>query len=324
MDGTLPAHDPEDRLRSGRAIRERIPPSSGSAPGDISLGRERKTIMARPGTRGRHTTEVPAQQERVSESLANNGTGHEHRPYLGTGDSLLLEEMERAWADRTRIILSPVAPPSVLGLFGFMGATVMVAAWMAGWYGTAATPFTLWPFALTFGGLAQLLAAMWSYRARDGVATAMHGLWGTFWLAFGIITLLAETGVAPPLLLGLNVSFAWWFIVLASVTMMGALAALGDNLGMFAVLGLLAAGSAFAAIGFYTGGGWAFTVAGYVLVASAAAAWYTASAMMLAGSFGRTILPLGNLGAAAANVPGRKPLVPMEYPLGMPGAKVGQ
>ena len=32
------------------------------------------------------------------------------------------------------------------------------------------------PFVLFFGGLAQLLAGMWVYRARDAVATAMHGV----------------------------------------------------------------------------------------------------------------------------------------------------
>jgi uncharacterized protein len=233
------------------------------------------------------------------------------------------DDMESFWGERTRIVLAPVAAPSILGLFGFMGATVMVAAWMAGWYGSATTPYTLWPFALAFGGIAQFLAAMWCYRARDGLGTAMHGLWGTFWIGFGVLTLLAETGVAAPLLLGTNPSFAWWFIVLASITMMGALGALADSLGLFSVLGLLAAGSAFAAIGFYGGGTWAFTVAGYVLVASAAAAWYTASAMMLEGSFGRTILPLGKI-RKGANLPGGKPTRPIEYAFGMPGARAGQ
>lgn len=137
-------------------------------------------------------------------------TGRAPHGYTRADDSVAPEEMERAWADRTRIFLTPVAAPSILGLFGFMGATVMVAAWMAGWYGTAATPLILWPFAFTFGGVAQLLAAMWSYRARDGVATGMHGLWGSFWLAFGVMALLSQVGVAPPLLLATNVSFAWW------------------------------------------------------------------------------------------------------------------
>jgi uncharacterized protein len=46
----------------------------------------------------------------------------------------------------------------------------------AGWYGNdTSTPWVLFPFALAFGGIAQLLAGMWSYRARDGLATAMHG-----------------------------------------------------------------------------------------------------------------------------------------------------
>ncbi len=251
------------------------------------------------------------------------GTRVEDPNYHGRNEDLSPEEMQSMWSDRSRVVLTPVAPPSILGLFGFMGATIMVAAWMAGWYGNIATPFTLWPFALAFGGIAQLASALWAYRARDGVATAMHGMWGSFWIAWGVLVLSAQLGLHPPLVLGFDSAMAWWFIVLASVTMMGALASLGENLAMFAVLGSLAAGSAFAAIGFYGGGHWAFVVAGWVLVGSAAAAWYAASAMMLAGSFGRTILPMGHL-KKAHNIPGGRPTRPVEYPMGMPGSKVGQ
>ena len=250
---------------------------------------------------------------------------HEHdgRPEHRSHEEWGPEEMEAAWGDRSRIVLTPIAAPSVLGLFGFMGATIMVAAWMAGWYGTTTTPFTVWPFALAFGGIAQLLSGMWSYRARDTVATAMHGTWGSFWIGWGILVLTAQLGLIPPLALGTNVSFAWWFIVLTAVTMMGALASLGKNLSIFTVLGLLAVGSGFSAAAFYGAGHWAFILAGWVFAASAVAAWYTASAMMLSSGFGRTILPMGHL-KAAHNVPGRKPEHPVEYPLGMPGSKVGQ
>jgi len=31
------------------------------------------------------------------------------------------------------------------------------------------------------------MAGMWAYRARDAVATAMHGMWGSFWIAYGIL-----------------------------------------------------------------------------------------------------------------------------------------
>jgi uncharacterized protein len=86
----------------------------------------------------------------------------------------------------TRVVLQPIAAPSVLGLCGFVGATV-VAAHMAGWYGSDKSALYLFPFAAMFGGLAQFLAWMWAYRARDAVATAMHGMWGAFWLAYGIL-----------------------------------------------------------------------------------------------------------------------------------------
>src|SRR5579875_575049 len=84
----------------------------------------------------------------------------------------------------TRVFLQPIAAPSILGLFGFAGATFIVAANMAGWFGTPRSGIYIFPFAATFGGLAQLLAGVWAYRARDGIATAMHGTWGAFWLAY--------------------------------------------------------------------------------------------------------------------------------------------
>src|SRR4029078_1821875 len=90
------------------------------------------------------------------------------------------------WRDHTTIALQPVAAPSILGLYGFAGATFIVSANIVGWYGAhSLTPRVPFPFAAMFGGLAQLLAGMWAYRARDGLATAMHGTWGAFWLGGG-------------------------------------------------------------------------------------------------------------------------------------------
>src|SRR3954452_9009874 len=59
---------------------------------------------------------------------------------------------------RPRVVLQPIAAPSVLGLFGFAGATFVVAANLAGWYGNTSTPGYLFPFAAFFGGVAQFLA----------------------------------------------------------------------------------------------------------------------------------------------------------------------
>jgi uncharacterized protein len=249
--------------------------------------------------------------------------------------STLDERRERAaagtddvWEDgfaRPRVFLQPIAAPSILGLFGFATATAMVAAWEAGWYGNVHTPTIVFPFAAMFGGVAQFLAGMWAYRARDGVATAMHGMWGSFWIAYGILNVLVITHVLPPDTKGVtaNPSLGFWFVMLCMITLMGAIASMGENLGIASVLWSLAVGSGFLAVGYW--GGWHTwnIVGGWVLVGSACAAWYTASAMMLTGATGRTILPLGHL-KKSANIPGRKPIRPIELDWAEPGVKQGQ
>jgi succinate-acetate transporter protein len=234
----------------------------------------------------------------------------------------------RAWEDRTRVFLTPIAPPSILGLFGFAAATFIVAAHLAGWYGSTDTPLYLAPFCAMFGGVAQFAAGMFAYRARDGLATAMHGVWGSFWIAFGILNILAATGA---LALDTQVffdAFGYWFFALAAITACGMLAALAESIGLVSVLGTLAVGSAFLAIGYLTnsapeaGQGW-LMAGGWVLVASAILATYTAAAMMMEGTFGRVVLPLGKLGKSA-NVPGRAVTVPLGYEAGEPGVRHGQ
>jgi succinate-acetate transporter protein len=226
------------------------------------------------------------------------------------------------WVHQTRVFLQPIAAPSILGLFAFAASTFIVAANLAGWYGNTESLRYVFPFTTAFGGIAQLAAAMWAFRARDGVATAMHGTWGSFWLGFGLLQLLAATHtlVLPT---GQFIPFGYWFLALAVITGFGAIAALGENLGLFSVLVVLAAGAAFAAVYFLTGVATWKTVAGWVLIAAAWIATYVAGALMIASAWGRTILPLGEH-RKAANVPGRRPIRTLEYELGEPGVKQGQ
>jgi succinate-acetate transporter protein len=151
----------------------------------------------------------------------------------------------------------------------------------------------------------------------------MHGVWGGFWLAFGLYQLLVATGSLPAVATPLDPAFGFWFIPLAAITGLGALAALARNVALFAVLTPLATGSGFAAAGWIGGYGWCLTVAGWLFVFAAGFAFYSACALMLAESYGRTNLPTGELKATAA-VPGRSPTTPVEYAEGMPGSRAGQ
>lgn len=230
------------------------------------------------------------------------------------------------WRDRSRVVISPVSSPSAMGLFGFAAATLIVSGDLAGWYGTSHTFIYFAPFALAFGGIGQFLAGMWSYKARDTIATVAHTMWGSFWIGFGILWLMIG-GKALSLPAGAGtthiVGLGMWFVMLSLLTMFCALAALGKNISLFTTLGLLTGGSALLAAGYIGGFHTTIVAGGWVLVASVGAAIYTGAALMFADSYGRTILPLGTF-KKDQNVPGRVIAHPIEYSGGMPGSRVGQ
>ena len=209
----------------------------------------------------------------------------------------------------TRVFLQPIAAPSILGLFGFAAATFMVAANLAGWYGDHTnTPLALAPFAFVFGGIGQFMA----------------GMWGSFWIAYGILQIIVAVHVvAAPAPWYHDTAFGFWFFALAVITGSGALASVVENVGFFAVLATLCVGSALLAGALIYGSEGLATTAGWVLVASAIVAWYVATAMMLAYAGGRTILPLGKY-SKAANKPGERPTRAIELEWAEPGIRMGQ
>jgi succinate-acetate transporter protein len=224
------------------------------------------------------------------------------------------------WA--TRVTLQPIAAPSVLGLAGFSVSTLMVATIQAKWWGSPADFKGVAPLCLTFGGLAQLLAGMWAYKARDVVATLAHGTWGAFWIAFFVLQLLQANGTVPtagpheP-----DLVFGMWMVGLAYVTWTCAVGAFMENLVICAVLASLALGASLSASGLLTGGfdsGWT-TAGGWAFVISAALAWYALTAMVLHGITGTYVLPM----FPRKQPPGSK-TQPIELPWAEPGVKHGQ
>lgn len=228
------------------------------------------------------------------------------------------------WRDHARVFLQPIAAPSILGLFGFACATFMVTAYLVGWYGKATSPLLIFPFATAAGGIAQGAAALWAFKARDGLATAIHGIWAAFWLGYGFLNFMIALKVLPaPAPHAAVPELGYWFFVLAAVTLIGMIASLGESLGLTAVLLPLWVGAGLLGVHYLVGGtGWE-TAGGYVTMASAFTAFYAASAMMLASAFGRVILPLGKY-RRDTNVPGGHPTYPIQFELGEPGVKQGQ
>lgn len=226
------------------------------------------------------------------------------------------EELPRS-ETQPRVFLQPIAAPSILGLYGLAGATFMVAAYMAHWFGSSHTALLLVPFAALFGGLAQFLASMWSYKARDGVATAVHGMWGAFWMATGILGSLLVTGRAPAPAMPLFPELGYWFIVLAAITWVCAGAAAAENKSFMTTLVFLAAGSTISAIALLAGSEALVMLAGYLFIICSFVAWYTASALMLNETYGREVWALGRS-------PQSRQMSSVELGIGEPGVIRGQ
>jgi succinate-acetate transporter protein len=186
--------------------------------------------------------------------------------------------------DLAHMSLVKVPPPSILGMYAFAAATFIVSARMVHWYGNAQSAIVLFPLVLIFGGLAQFYAGTWAFQTRDAVALAMHGTWGSFWTAYGILEILYATGrVARPQ--GAFPELGYWFIAMAAITW-GITVASRENKGMMTVLTLLAIASTLEAVAQLAGINGLRMLGGYFLMASALVAWYVATVLIV--RFGRT------------------------------------
>jgi hypothetical protein len=230
----------------------------------------------------------------------------------------------REWRDHARVFLQPIAAPSILGLYGFAAGTFMVTANLVGWYGTATSPLLIFPFAVAAGGIAQGAAALFAFKARDALATAIHGIWAAFWLGYGFLNFMIALKLIPaPAPHAAVPELGYWFFALAAITLVGMIASLAESLALTSVLLPLWVGAGLLGVFYILGGsGWE-KVGGYVTMASAFTAFYVASAMMLASTFGRVILPTGKY-RRDASVPGGTRTYPIQFALGEPGVKQGQ
>jgi succinate-acetate transporter protein len=227
-------------------------------------------------------------------------------------------------APEARVFLQPIAAPSVLGYFGLASGLIIFGTWLAGAWGPVTGYTGFFEFILAFGGIGQLAAALWSWRARDAVAASIHGAWGAFFTGFGLYWLAATLGtVVPPPLGGMNQPLGQWFIYMAVITLTTAFAALARGPGLFLTHAVLGAGALIAAVSLITGAGLWQHGAGWVFVAAAALAIYQGTALMINNLFGLTLLPLFSW-RRDENLPGGHPVRPVQVAEGEPGMRAGQ
>ena len=82
-----------------------------------------------------------------------------------------------AWAEPSCLVLTPVAAPSILGLYGFFAAPLLIGSNLAGWWGSTATP-TGWLFVFS-AGFAWYLSSALVLQGTFGRTVLPTGEWRT-------------------------------------------------------------------------------------------------------------------------------------------------
>jgi|SRR5438445_249325 len=183
-----------------------------------------------------------------------------------------------------------IADPAPLGLAGFALTTLLLSAHNAGW-----APDLIWlgP-ALFYGGLAQFLAGMWSFRRGNVFTATAFSTYGAFWLSLGTYVLLVLFGKAPAA--DVPNAVGWFLLAFAIFNTYMLFWSMRTNTAVFAVFLTLELTEILLFIGNFNGakaGEGLILVGGLVGVLTAAVAFYTSAADVVAGMAGRYVLPVG-------------------------------
>jgi succinate-acetate transporter protein len=180
------------------------------------------------------------------------------------------------------------ANPAPLGLAGFAMTTFVLSMINANWVSGTDLPVVL-GLALAYGGVAQLLAGMWEFRAGNTFGALAFSSFGAFWISYWLL-ITFNVGQIPAAHAGHAVGlYLWaWAIFTAYMTV----AALRVSGAVLLVLVLLTITFVLLAIG--ADGGHATTThwGGYLGVATAIAAWYASFAGVVNSTFGKTVAPV--------------------------------
>ncbi len=211
-------------------------------------------------------------------------------------------------APTTAIPPSGIADPAPLGLAAFALTTFLLSARNAGWMGHTTGDAWL-PFALAYGGLVQLLAAMWEFRNRNVVGATGFGTFGAFWIGLGFYILLVVNpaiAAAKPLTLlatvtTINHDLAWILLGFGIFTLYATILITQTNMALFITFLLLFITLIVLCIGQFNAGAAlplaptaTIKIGGYLGVITALVAWYTSAAGMAAGMGGKLRLPVGS------------------------------
>lgn len=178
-------------------------------------------------------------------------------------------------------VAAVAANPAPLGLCAFALTTFVLSAANAGWFTGAAVVIGA---AYFYGGLAQLLAGMWEFRAGNTFGATAFSSYGAFWLATAI---LLQFKLIPN-----DTAFGFFLLGWAIFTGLMFLGTLRTNLALMGVFFFLFLTFLVLAIGALGAGPALAVLGGWLGIITAIIAWYTALAGLLASGKSAFTVPV--------------------------------
>jgi uncharacterized protein len=174
--------------------------------------------------------------------------------------------------------------PAVVGLAGFGLTTMILQFHNVGWCG--AGPIVA--LGLVFGGLAQMIAGFQEFKGGNNFGYSAFVSYGSFWIALGVIFLLNHFGIYQSSKTDIGCFLVVWTLYTAIML----IPAMKIHAAMATTFALLLIGFILLDLAHFGYPGLT-PIAGYELMACAAAALYMMASAIYAQVFGRVVLPLG-------------------------------
>ena len=182
-----------------------------------------------------------------------------------------------------------IADPGPLGLAGFAATTFVLSLFNAGMVGNPKLEAVVLPFALLYGGFAQVLAGMWEFKKNNTFGAVAFTSYGMFWISlFFYIKYVAAGLPAADAHTATGIFLLTWTIFTVYMT----IASIATSRVLTVVFATLLAAFVFLTLGAFNGNVSLTHAGGYIGLAVAALAWYASAAGVTNATFGKTVLPM--------------------------------
>lgn len=190
------------------------------------------------------------------------------------------------------LVTEITANPAPLGLMGFGMTTILLNIHNAGFFPLDVMILSMGIF---FGGMAQVIAGIMEFKKNNTFGTTAFTSYGFFWLSLVGLNILPVVGLGEA---AGSLSMAAFLFMWGLFTLFMFIATLRISKALQVVFGSLTLLFFLLAIGNFTSSTLILTIAGYEGILCGFSAIYAAMAQVINETYGKSVLPMGDVSQA--------------------------